>query len=166
MSKSKIAEQYTNSCRCDRMLKSTSYVVNGGTFYIITNGTNLTLHNRMTFSLVLCQNIPVQTEILPVSIQVNGTNYPLLDRYGNRVMITDLHTRCRYSLVYGSESPHFLAFNICSNLNNVNLTIETEVVDIDTNTEINTLNRSSKCVSSCNKALNTNSTTEQDTVSK
>lgn len=121
------------SCRCDRMLKSTSYVVSGGVFYIITNGTNTTLQNRMAFSLILCQTIPVQTEILPVSIQVNGVNYPLLDKFGNRVMITDLRTRCRYALVYGSESPHFLAFNICSNLCNVNLTTVTETATVSNN---------------------------------
>lgn len=112
------------SCRCDRMLKSTNYIVSDGVFYVITNGTSVTLQNRMAFSLILCQTIPVQTSVLPVSIQVNGVNYPLLDKFGNRVMITDLRTRCRYALVYGSDSPHFLAFNICSNLNNVNIPAE------------------------------------------
>lgn len=108
------------SCQCNRLLKSTSYQVVNGVFYIITNGT-LTPSNRMAFNLVLCQTIPAQSEILPVSIQVNGVNYPLLDKFGNRVMITDLCTRQRYSLVFGANPAHFLAFNICSELHNVNL---------------------------------------------
>ena len=108
------------SCQCNRFLKSVSYQVNAGVFYIITNGT-FTPSNRMAFSLVLCQTIPVQTEILPVSIQVNNVNYPLLDKFGNRVMITDLCTRRKYSLVFGSNPVHFLAFDICSELYNVNL---------------------------------------------
>lgn len=108
------------SCQCNRWLKSTSYQVNGGVFYIITNGT-FTPSNRMAFNLILCKTIPVQSSVLPVSIQVNGVNYPLLDKFGNRVMITDLDTRNRYELVYGANSPHFLACNICSNLRNVDL---------------------------------------------
>lgn len=140
-------------CRCSRMLKSVNYVVSGNVFYIITNSTNITLQNRMTFSLILCQNIPVQTEVLPVSIQVNGENYPLLDAFGNRVLITDLRTRYRYALVYGAESPHFLAFNICSNLNNVNINIATVVAadsaPVDTeNGSCN--NKNNKCEQSNN----------------
>lgn len=109
------------NCQCNRLLKSTGYQVANNVFYIITNGT-FTPVNRMAFNLVLCQTIPVQSVIMPVSIQVNGVNYPLLDRFGNRVMITDLCVRRKYSLVFGTNTPHFLAFNICSDLNNVTLT--------------------------------------------
>ena len=108
------------SCQCNRLLKSTSYQVLDDVFYINTNGT-FTPTNRMGFTLVLCQTIPAQSSILPVSIVVNNVNYPLLDRFGNRVMITDLCTRVPYAIAFGANSPHFIAFNICSNLRNVNL---------------------------------------------
>lgn len=106
---------------CNRTIKSSNYGTSGNDFIILTTGT-YSLENRKAFNLILCQTIPIQSSNLAVQIQVNSVNYPLLDRFGNQVMLSDINTRCRYSLVFGSNPAHFLAFNICSCLNNVDLT--------------------------------------------
>lgn len=110
-----------NNC-CNRIIKSSGYSTDASNFIILTTGETFNLANRKAFYLILCQNIPIQSSNLPVLIQVNGTNYPLLDKFGNNVLVSDINTRTRYSLVFGSNPVHFLAFNIISCLNNVDLT--------------------------------------------
>ena len=68
---------------CNRTIKSSGYATDASNFIILTTGESFNLANRKAFNLILCQNIPIQSSNLPVLIQVNGINYPLLDKFGN-----------------------------------------------------------------------------------
>ena len=102
---------------CNRVIKSTGFGTTDTNLVILTSGTH-TLTNGCLYDLIVCQRKPSVATVSPVLIQVNGVNYPLLDRIGNPVMSDQITCRTRYRMFYGSNTPHFLTINClrCSQL--------------------------------------------------
>lgn len=107
-----------NNCRCNRIITPTSYTV-GATFNINTSFTDSDLENGKRYILVLNQNLPAMTTIVPVYLQVNGTYYPMQDLLGNSLMSDQLrffprsasNCGCGSSgvarIIFGSNVGHF-----------------------------------------------------------
>lgn len=107
------------NCRCNnRVITPTSYTV-GATFNINTSFTDADLENGKKYILVLNQNLPAMTTIVPVYLQVNGTYYPMQDILGNSLMSDQLrffprqtnNCGCRGAgiarIIFGSNVGHF-----------------------------------------------------------
>ena len=102
---------------CNRIIKSTGFGTTDTNLIILTSGTH-TLTNGCMYDLIVCQRKPSLATVSPVLVQVNGVNYPLLDRIGNPVMSDQITCRTRYRMFFGSNTPHFLTINClkCSQL--------------------------------------------------
>lgn len=102
---------------CNRIIKSTGFGTTDTNLVILTSGTH-TLTNGCMYDLIVCQKKPSLATVSPVLVQVNGVNYPLLDRIGNPVMSDQITCRTRYRMFFGSSTPHFLTINClrCSQL--------------------------------------------------
>lgn len=106
------------NCNCNRIITPTSYTV-GATFNINTSFTDTDLENGKRYILVLNQNLPAMSTVVPVYLQVNGTYYPMQDILGNSLMSDQLRffprnissCGCRTSgvvrIVFGSNVGHF-----------------------------------------------------------
>ena len=70
---------------------------------LVPNRAIKTLENTGCYRLVICSNAGV-TGNLPVNIQVNGVNIPVLCKAGNTVYSSQLRTRVNYSIMYGDEN--------------------------------------------------------------
>lgn len=102
---------------CNNILKVTGISSTSTDLAILTSGTH-TLTNGCMYDLIVCTKVPSMTTVLPVVIQVNGVNYPLLDRIGNTVMSDQIKCRTRYRMFYGATSPHFLTIScLCPTVN-------------------------------------------------
>ena len=94
-------------------LKATSYNVTGTEFTIVASqscpcdGTLSTLYNGQCLKLITCLPFPAVTTLVPVQIQINGNNYPVLDQYGNTLMSDQIKCRQCYKLVFGTYQSHF-----------------------------------------------------------
>ena len=71
---------------------------------LVPNRAIKSLHNTGCYRLVICCNA-VANANLPVTIQVNGVNIPVLCKAGNVVYSSQLKKRVNYSIMYGSENP-------------------------------------------------------------
>lgn len=98
-----------NQCFCN-IIRSASYTV-GATFGIVTGFTDADVENGKKYRLILCTNLPSMTTIVPVTLQINGTQYPVLDKIGNNLMSDQLHTRKCYNLVIGTNPVHFMVLD-------------------------------------------------------
>lgn len=74
---------------------------------LIPNQEIKTLDNVGNYRLVICCNATA-TANLPISIQVNGTNIPVLCHAGNVVYSSQLQKRRNYSIIYGNENPDYV----------------------------------------------------------
>lgn len=101
--------KFNDSCR---LIKSSGYGTTETMFVILTDRM-YNLENHMGFKLILCQNIPSVAAALPVFIQINGVNYPLIDKFGNTIRVDELKTRYPYLIVFGTDPAHFIALNVC-----------------------------------------------------
>lgn len=101
--------KFNDSCR---LIKSSGYGTTATEFVILTDRM-YNLENHMGFKLILCQNIPSVAAALPVFIQINGVNYPLIDKFGNTIRVDELKTRYPYLIVFGTDPAHFIALNVC-----------------------------------------------------
>lgn len=99
-------------CEPCRFIKSSGYGTTATEFVILTDRM-YNLENHMGFKLILCQTIPSVATALPVFIQINGVNYPLIDKFGNTIRVDELKTRCPYLIVFGTDPAHFIALNVC-----------------------------------------------------
>ena len=61
------------------------------------------LDNTGSYRLVICCNATA-TANLPVFIQVNGVNIPVLCKAGNTVYSSQLEKRVNYGIMYGNEN--------------------------------------------------------------
>lgn len=90
---------------------NTIYVSNATTsddmVVLIPNRTIKTLENTGCYRLVICCNATA-TANLPVYIQVNGVNIPVLCKAGNVVYSSQLDKRVNYGIMYGSENPGYV----------------------------------------------------------
>lgn len=81
-----------------------SNVINGDdSITLVPNRAIKTLENRGCYRLVICCNATAESN-LPVNIQVNGVNIPVLCKAGNLVYANMLEKRKNYSIMYGNEN--------------------------------------------------------------
>ena len=74
---------------------------------LIPNRVIKTLENTGNYRLVICCNATA-TSNLPVNIQVNGVNIPVLCKAGNIVYANQLQKRMNYGIIYGDENPDYV----------------------------------------------------------
>ena len=74
---------------------------------LVPNRAIKTLDNTGCYRLVICCNATA-TSNLPVYIQVNGVNIPVLCKAGNVVYSSQLKKRVNYAIMYGSENPGYV----------------------------------------------------------
>lgn len=89
-----------NTIYCSNAETTTTEVV------LIPNRAIKTLENTGCYRLVICCNATA-TANLPVYIQVNETNIPVLCKAGNVVYSSQLKKRVNYGIMYGSENPGY-----------------------------------------------------------
>lgn len=77
------------------------------TVVLIPNRAIKTLENTGSYKLVICCNATA-TSNLPVAIQVNETNIPVLCKAGNEVYSSQLRKRMCYQIMYGNENPDYI----------------------------------------------------------
>ena len=86
---------------------NTIYVSNATTtddmVILIPNRAIKTLENTGCYRLIICCNATATTN-LPVFIQVNGVNIPVLCKAGNTVYANQLQKRVNYSIMFGSDN--------------------------------------------------------------
>ena len=89
----------------------TIYVSNATTtdneVILIPNRPIKTLENVGSYRLVICCNATA-TSNLPVTIQVNGVNIPVLCHAGNIVYSSQLEKRRNYPILYGDQNSGYV----------------------------------------------------------
>ena len=84
-----------------------SNVINGDTsIVLVPNRAIKTLENTGCYRLVICCNA-VASANLPIFIQVNGVNIPVLCKAGNVVYSSQVNKRVNYGIMYGNENPEY-----------------------------------------------------------
>lgn len=97
---------------------------------LIPNRAIKTLENTGCYRLIICCNATA-TANLPVNIQVNGVNIPVLCKAGNIVYSSQLKKRVNYGIMYGSENPGYtngqfvIQDRICPKASNIPATTQT-----------------------------------------
>ena len=76
------------------------------TVVLVPNRDIKTLENRGCYRLVICCNATA-TSNLPVTIQVNGVNIPVICRAGNTVYANMLQKRRNYGIMYGNDNANY-----------------------------------------------------------
>lgn len=74
---------------------------------LVPNRAIKTLDNTGSYRLVICCNATA-TANLPVFIQVNGVNIPVLCKAGNTVYSSQLKKRVNYGIMYGNENAGYV----------------------------------------------------------
>ena len=74
---------------------------------LVPNTAIKTLDNTGCYRLVICSNA-IATANLPVFIQVNGVNIPVLCKAGNTVYSSQLKKRVNYGIMYGNENAGYV----------------------------------------------------------
>lgn len=74
---------------------------------LVPNRAIKTIENRGSYRLVICCNATA-TANLPVNIQINGVNIPVLCKAGNLVYSSQLQKRVNYGIMYGNENPGYV----------------------------------------------------------
>ena len=84
-----------------------SNVINGDdSITLIPNRAIKTIDNTGCYRLVICCNATANAN-LPINIQVNGVNIPVLCKAGNVVYSSQLKKRVNYGIMYGNENPDY-----------------------------------------------------------
>ena len=73
---------------------------------LVPNRAIKTLENTGCYRLVICCNATA-TANLPVFIQVNGVNIPVLCKYGNELLANQVNKRVNYPIGYGNQNPNY-----------------------------------------------------------
>ena len=102
-----------------------SNVINGDdSITLVPNREIKTLRNVGCYHLVICNNAVAEAN-LPVNIQVNGVNIPVLCHAGNIVYSSQLEKRRNYTILYGDENTGYvngqfvIQGNICPKANDI-----------------------------------------------
>ena len=102
---------------------------------LVPNRAIKTLDNCGSYRLVICCNATA-TANLPVFIQVNGVNIPVLCKAGNTVYSSQLKKRVNYGIMYGSENAGYvngqfvIQDRICPKANTIPATTTNSVVSL------------------------------------
>ena len=73
---------------------------------LVPNRAIKTLENCGCYRLVICCSATA-TANLPVFIQVNGVNIPVLCKAGNTMYANQLEKRKNYSIMYGNDNANY-----------------------------------------------------------
>ncbi|MBR4486073.1 hypothetical protein IKS57_01715 [bacterium] len=73
---------------------------------LVPNRAIKTIENTGSYRLVICCNATA-TANLPLFIQVNGVNIPVLCKAGNVVYSSQVDKRVNYGIMYGNENPNY-----------------------------------------------------------
>lgn len=76
------------------------------TIVLVPNRAIKTLENTGCYRLVICCNAVADAN-LPVYIEVNGVDIPVLCKAGNVVYSSQLQKRYNYGIMYGNENPNY-----------------------------------------------------------
>lgn len=74
---------------------------------LIPNRDIKTLENTGCYRLVICCNATATANV-PVFIQVNGVNIPVLCKAGNTIYTSQLVKRKNYGIMYGNENAGYV----------------------------------------------------------
>lgn len=89
---------------------NTMYVSNVNTtdsmVVLIPNREIKTLTNCGSYRLIICCDASASSN-LPVYIQVNGVNIPVLCKAGNTMYSSQLNKRVNYSIMYGNDNSNY-----------------------------------------------------------
>ena len=95
---------------------NTIYISNATTsdnmVVLIPNRAIKTLENAGCYRLIICCNATA-TANLPVFIQVNGVNIPVLCKAGNTMYANQLQKRVPYAIMYGNQNAGYVNRSIC-----------------------------------------------------
>lgn len=76
---------------------------------LITFCTCRELCERQHFNFIICQRIPCCAECFPVFFEIAGTKYPLLNKYGEQAVGSELVSRKLFYGYYGElDTPHII----------------------------------------------------------
>ena len=85
-----------------------SSVIMGDTdVVLVPNRAIKTLENCGCYNLIICCNATATTN-LPVFIQVNGVNIPVLCKAGNTMYANQLEKRKNYNIMYGNQNAGYI----------------------------------------------------------
>ena len=74
---------------------------------LVPNRAIKTLENTGCYRLVVCCNATATSNV-PVFIQVNGVNIPVLCKAGNTVYANQLQKRRSYAIMYGNQNAGYV----------------------------------------------------------
>ena len=89
-----------NTIYCSNVIMGDTDVV------LVPNRTIKTLENAGCYRLVICCGATATTN-LPVFIQVNGVNIPVLCKAGNTMYANQLQKRKSYAIMYGNQNDNY-----------------------------------------------------------
>ena len=88
-------------------IKISSAITGDDSVVLVPNRAIKTLENTGCYRLIICCNATA-TANLPVFIQVNGVNIPVLCKAGNTVYSSQLKKRVNYGIMYGNENAGYI----------------------------------------------------------
>ena len=74
---------------------------------LVPNRTIKTISNCGSYRLVICCNA-TSTSNVPVFIQINGVNVPILCKAGNTMYANQLEKRKNYGIMYGNDNTNYV----------------------------------------------------------
>lgn len=118
-------------CQQRPFLKVTSAAVTGGTLVLSTDITTAkTYSNGERIAFCICTTLPASTTISPVELEINGTNIPMLDVFGNTLQSDQIKSRHMYVGVWGALGTGHIRLCTCTGRSQAahsSTTIESEV---------------------------------------
>ena len=84
-----------------------SAITGDDSIVLVPNRAIKTLENTGCYRLIICCNATA-TANLPIFIQVNGVNIPVLCKAGNTVYSSQLNKRVNYGIMYGNENSGYI----------------------------------------------------------
>ena len=84
-----------------------SNVINADDMVVLVPNRDIkTITNCGTYRLIICCNANA-TSNLPVFIQINGVNIPVLCKAGNTMYSSQLQKRVNYCIMYGNDNSNY-----------------------------------------------------------
>lgn len=65
------------------------------------------LTNTGNYRLIIACNVPEATSNFPIAIQVGTNNIPVLCKYGNELLASQINKRVNYPIGYGSDNSNY-----------------------------------------------------------
>ena len=101
-----------NYCQQRQFIKVTSVEITGGTMVLNTGITGKTIFNGEKSVICICSTIPASTTVVPVVININGTNIAMQDCLGNVLQSDQIECRHPYVGIWGTLAP--IHFKLCT----------------------------------------------------